>query len=321
MAPNQNQKNFSSALLLNHDEVLVRPKQFPSLTGSNDIPVVNSDPVSSLKKETGAVPSVIKQIQPSCDSAKYSTEPATSSISSSTEDLFSASFVEACLLAESQRLASGPVKGVVIIRAEQRPNDGYWDEAASFVIKSQSNQATADETGYWDWQSQEQDDVETPLESLIVQNELDFHEASTRRTAERLLEDASRRLMNGCLATAGTKAEYDDYWSWESPSIVRADPATISESYWEWNDKRALEASCVIASIPECETKRELFSIEHIVQTETTRTCAQQKQQLVSTAAREELDNYWVWNTEATVESDVIWRQGLSVPTKGYWDW
>lgn len=317
MPPNQNHK-FGSALLLNHDEVLVRPKHFLPLT--SNLPVLPSDAVSSLKT---VVPSVIKQEEPSADSSKHCLNvPSTTSISS-TQDLFSASFLEAGLLAESQRLAAGLAKGVVIVRAEQRVNDGYWDEAASFVIRSESNRAKADTCGYWDWQSQQQDDSEAPLKSLVAQNDFAFQEASTSRTAERVLEDAAQRLMNGCRTTSGTKPEHDDYWSWKClPGIVRADPATISESYWEWHDEKALKALASAVSASECESKRELFSIDHIVQTETAQTFSPQTKQLVSDASRDELDNYWAWKAEAEEGSAIVWRQGSSAATlKGYWDW
>ncbi|CAB9523057.1 expressed unknown protein [Seminavis robusta] len=184
--------------------------------------------------------------------------------------LFSADFIEAKLVAESQRIQERLQQGVTIIRAPPR-EDGYWEErSGKDVVLSNANQAVSERTGYWDWSPSVETD-RAPLIALIRQEEFARQQVSAK-TMEHLeqLPPSTEHAATKCRRTISNNNKDDAYWHWESPpTTIHADPSTVHDSYWEWNTERTTtaEAAALLASILEHEATRQLFSIEHVTDT------------------------------------------------------
>lgn len=294
MAPNQKQNLATLQRVPKDDLLLDSPKQFLPLTA---LDLDNADLNDSPK-------TVISNI---ASDEYWSWENKASAF----QDFFSAAFLEANLLKESQRLAARD--DVTIIRAH-RQEDAYWDVQAS-LVRSEANEAVSQRTGYWDWP---QDDITAVQIALIMKEELARGLLSAPRMEERLLEDA--RIKRHYLDQ--TKAENDTYWNWESPTTVYAAPGTINESYWEWQqeDQSCTAAALKIANILEYEAKRGLFSIDHLIETLTSTvfSCEQQ----VFAPHQVESDAYW----DCSAQEECYWDWDTSIPVlvspaQEYWDW
>lgn len=309
MAPNQKQTFATLQSIPNpaEDGVLLA-KPFPPLTSlvtSEEVAVDNSSALNESHDYEE------KTIEPAEENWKFAT----------LKDLFSAAFIEANLLKESQRLASKKPDGVTIIRATieeedvwKAPSpsvedffstsrmieleaarlasatpvknvachDHYWSEGTEAPY-CKVNGAT---DFHWDWS---QDATATHV-ALILKEEWARHLVSAQRMEELLLEDARTRRHY----FDQTKAKNDPYWNWESPTTVYADPGTINASYWEWNEEED-SAATLIASIMEYEARRELFSIEHIIEAEVQ---AVGSLDMASASGCAESDAYWTWSAQ-----------------------
>jgi hypothetical protein len=190
---------------------------------------------------------------------------------SSKIDLFSAAFIESRLLAESQRLQERLQKGVTIIRAPPIPTDDIanWLERSDKVT-CEANRTLSERTGYWDWAPGAKED-QAPIIQLLLKEEIARQHVSAETMERRLLQD--RRIAEEeCPAkirrTTLNVEEDEAYWWWDSspPITVYADPATVDDSYWEWNTDMGIKSvsSDTLAGILEHAAARELFSIQHL---------------------------------------------------------
>jgi hypothetical protein len=301
MAPNQKRNVLNLQTFAEEDLQLVVPKQYLPLTS---LPL--SDALS--KNDAVEVKTSIKSSSDDYwqwDASVKTTTPTTEK----KKDLFSASFFEASLLKESQRMANRR-EGVTIIRAakhEEHPED-YWDAPQS-TTRNEANAAMSDNTGYWDWPK----DSKAAQIALILKEELARNLVSAERMEEHLLENA-RTQTHGF---EQTKAENDSYWTWDSPTTVYADPGTVDESYWECSQEEETPVS-LLAAILEYEANRELFTVDHMIQAEA-KASGQRlapEKQVVNAPNKVGSDAYWAW----PVGEDNYWDWNTPAQ-KGYWDW
>ena len=218
------------------------------------------------------------------------------------KDLFSASRM---IEMEAARVASNaPVKTVA-------SHDDYWAERVEARYSSE-NAAVSESTGYWEW-PQEASSVQI---ALILKEEFARQQVSGERMEERLREEARTRKHY----LPQDKAENDDYWAWETPYTVRAEPSEISDSYWEWDGQvksEQTEREEMIASILAYEEARGLFSGEHIQEQ-----LVQASQSLKEVNVNDANDSYWNW----PAQEDDYWNMrplptAATAAPQGYWDW
>lgn len=223
------------------------------------------------------------------------------------KDLFSASSM---IEMEAQRLSTAATTKKTVAA-----HDDYWAERVE-ARYSPENAAVSETTGYWEWPQDA-----TPVQiALILKEEFARQQVSGERMEERLRQDASAVQKHYL-----TKAENDDYWGWETPTTVHAEPSQVSESYWEWDGAVKTEATKqqeVVAAILAYEKVRTLFSSEHVQQQllkESATTTCTTATQTNNTAN----DSYWNWPAQ---ESDDYWNMRptaavTTAATQGYWDW
>ena len=243
------------------------------------------------------------------------------------KDLFSACHFEQNAIRDYQRRQQeASSKQTTIVRSSTpAPVASYWEERVEALLTSVRtirSDAHARVTDYWDWP--EETRVNALQVAWILQDEWARHQVSAATVEQRLVQDAATRKN----VRDQTNVEHDEYWEWETPSTVHAEPSNVNESYWQWETpmvSKATQKQHVMASILEYEAIRPLFSGDHTwkvqvdaAATKTSSSIAVEAAPLAAAAS----DSYWTWPAE---ENDYWNMRPLPYATvlaapQGYWD-
>jgi len=317
MAPNRKQISAVLDPLVDNTS-LVQAKYLPL---TQDVTATSSQAAAPA---VSAEPTIIRNSAANDDYWNWSAPVEEEQVKPAAVDLFSTAHLEANLLKDAQRAESQ-----VIHATSHTPSmsDNYWAERVSAHLLHNETSKASD--NYWVWPAQktESSDANISLVALVLEAEKARHLLSASHLEANLVQDSERRAKQSCLPRAeqfqqkSLEEQDEAYWTWTTPTTVKAPANEINESYWEWTTGAPSKES-LIAGILEYEAKRQLFSASHIVANEVAASCATQA---ASTNVCASSDAYWSW--PASDEED-YWNMRpkpaaavVEAAHKGYWDW
>merc|ERR1712151_1034079 len=292
------------------------------------LPLTNAVKVEQQQQQQKQQPQQEKQIQEArnqTSSDSYwewqSSDVVEDDVCDTSNDLFSVSLVESNLIREAEMLQETLPSAATVNTVERKSNDDdYWaekvendlnDEYDVGVGKKNLNSAAPQQLesmSYWDWPSVDAREVQI---NLILRDEYARQQVSVETIQRCLLEDR-KKMFSIKKCSDQQKASSDSYWVWESPIVaghaMEDDNNNIHRDYWVWDTSSAeSKASCMIQSILEKESIRQLLRVEHIergiIKDLSSRSLCNKKPTLTC-------DDYWSWQSSEELED-----------AKNYWNW
>ena len=239
------------------------------------------------------------------------------------EDEFSASCIEANLIAEANKLRVKTNKKAVDIR-----EDSCWDEMVEAELdssvdndfdsesKAKSVTVPQHEVSYWDWPV----DTKKVMIDSILQDEMARVQVSSESIQRRLVIEKIRRMKEND-ETQQPDPAHDAYWAWKSPVVspTSLDASHPNFSYWDWmcdsgceSNGDHLEKTKLLEKILQEEKLRIMLSIENVERTEQ-RSCAKE---IVS--CRSSTDDYWTFDAKED-EGGHYWEWDTTTDSESYW--